>query len=151
MNRPRYLLILLSSSILSGACNSDVPESAVMESPRFGLRVAVTRVATHPFLARYNLKVRIERRDGCVAVSDLFPDTGRAGRRNLYRSGSGTVLVVGQFDARVLREDRCMIELVEFRHLEQGGTFLGTFDLDEQKRWRFLPPDVRPEQPFEKS
>jgi hypothetical protein len=151
VNRSRYLLVLLSSSILSGACNSDVPEPAVMESPRFGLRVTVTRVATHPFLARYDLKVRIERRDGCVAAGELFPDTGQAGRRNLYLSGSGAVLVVGQFDARVLREDRCMIELVEFRHLEQGGTFLGTFDLDEQKRWRFLPPDVRPERPFEKS
>jgi hypothetical protein len=120
-----------------------------MEAPRFGLRVTVTRVATHPFLARYDLKVRIERRDGCVATSELFPDTGQAGRRNLYLAQSGTILVVGQFDARVLQRDRCTIQLVEFHQLEQGRTFLGTFDLDERKRWRFLPPDVRPERPFE--
>jgi hypothetical protein len=141
----------LSVSIVSGACNSDVPEAAVMESPRFGLHVTVTRVATHPFLARYNLKVHIERGDGCVATSELFPDTGQAGRRNLYLSQSGTILVVGQFDARVLPRDRCTIQLVEFHQLEQGQTFLGTFDLDERKQWRFLPPDVRPERPFEKS
>jgi hypothetical protein len=122
-----------------------------MESPRFGLRVTVTRVATHPFLARYNLKVRIERRDGCVAASELFPDTGQAARRNLYLAHSGTVLVVGQFDARVLPVDGCVIQLVEFHQLEQAQTFLGTFDLDERKQWRFLPPDVRPERPFEKS
>jgi hypothetical protein len=138
-------------SILSGACNSDVPEPAVMESPRLGLRVTVTRVATHPFLARYNLKVRMERRDGCVAASELFPDTGQAARRNLYLTQSGAVLVVGQFDARVLRKDGCVIHLVEFHQLEQGRTFLGTFDLDEGKRWRFLPPDLRPERPFDTS
>jgi hypothetical protein len=84
-----------------GACNSDVPEPAVMESPRHGLRVTVTRVATHPFLARYNLSLRIERRDGCIATGELFPDTGQAGRRNLYVTPSGAVIVVGQFDARV--------------------------------------------------
>lgn len=147
----RPYLILLLFSIVSGACNSDAPEPAVMESARFGLRVTVTRVATHPFLARYNLKVHIERDDGCLAASELFPDTGHAGRRNLYVSESGTVLIVGQFDARVLRRDRCTIQLVEFHQLEQGETFLGTFDVDERKRWRFLPPDVRPERPFEKS
>ena len=147
----RRHLILLLFSIVSGACNSDAPEPAVMESTRFGLRVTVTRVATHPFLARYNLKVRVERADGCAATSELFPDTGQAGRRNLYVSQSGAVLVMGQFDARVLQSDRCAIQLVEFHELEQGQTFLGTFDLDERKRWRFLPPDVRPERPFEKS
>jgi hypothetical protein len=144
-------LILLLFSIVSGACNSDAPEPAVMESPGFGLRVTVTRVATHPFLARYNLKARVERADGCAATSELFPDTGHAGRRNLYISQSGAVLLVGQFDARVLPRDRCAIQLVEFHELEKGQTFLGTFDLDEQKRWRFLPPDVQPERPFEKS
>ena len=54
-------------------------------------------------------------------------------------------------DARVLRRDRCAIQLVEFHELEKGQTFLGTFDLDERKHWRFLPPDVRPERPFEQS
>jgi hypothetical protein len=144
-------LILLLFSIGSSACNSEAPEPAVMESPPFGLRVTVTRVATHPFLARYNLKVHIERSDGCIAAGELFPDTGRAGRRNLYVSQTGAVLVVGQFDARVLRRDRCAIQLVEFHELEKGQIFLGTFDLDERKRWRFLPPDVRPERPFEQS
>jgi len=122
-----------------------------METPGYGLRVMVTRVATHPFLARYNLQMRIERRDGCVATSELFPDTGRAGRRNLYLTESGAVLVVGQFDARVLRRDHCMIQLIEFHQLERTQTFLGTFDLDGRKRWSFLPPDVQSERPFEKS
>ncbi len=120
-----------------------------MEAPRFGLRVIITRVATHPFLARYNLTARIERRDGCAAESELFPDTGRAARRNLYLTQSGAVLVMGQYDARLLPRDRCAIELVEFHQLEKNRTFLGTFDINEQKQWQFLSPDARPERPFE--
>lgn len=149
-SRNRFLIVL-SVSILSSACNSDIPEPAVMESARFGLRVTITRVATHPFLARYNLKVRVERRDGCVATSELFPDTGQAARRNLYVAQSGALLVLGQYDARVLPGGRCAIQLVEFHQLEEPQTFLGTFDLDDRKRWQFLPPEARPERSFEKS
>jgi hypothetical protein len=93
--------------IFWGACNCDAPEPAVMEWPASGLRVTITRVATHPFLARYNLKALIERRDGCIATSDLFPDTGQAARRNLYLTESGTLLIIGQYDARLLRRDGC--------------------------------------------
>jgi hypothetical protein len=135
--------------IVSGACNSEAPEPAVMEWPQGGLRVTITRVATHPFLARYNLKARIERRDGCIATSDLFPDTGQAGRRNLYFTHSRALLIIGQYDARLLRPDGCTIQLVEFPLLEKNRIFLGTFDIDEHKQWRFLSPDSRSERPFE--
>lgn len=145
-----WRFIALSLSLVSGACNSDVPELAVMESKEAGLRVTVIRVATHPFLARYNMKMRVERPDGCIAASELFPDTGQAGRRNLYLTSSGALLLVGQFDARILQGDRCVIELLEFHHMEKGGRFLGSFDIDQDKRWRFIPSDVRAEQSFER-
>ncbi len=56
---------------------------------------------------------------------------------------------MGQYDARLLPRDRCAIELVEFHQLEKNRTFLGTFDINEQKQWQFLSPDARPERPFE--
>ncbi|MEX5216935.1 MAG: hypothetical protein NW701_03825 [Nitrospira sp.] len=149
MNRSRSLACILLSMIVSVACNSEAPEPAVMEWPPGGLRVTITRVATHPFLARYNLTARVERRDGCIAASDLFPDTGHAGRRNLYLTQSGALVIIGQYDARLLRPDGCTIQLVEFHQLEKKRLFLGTFDIDEHKRWRFLPPDARSERPFE--
>ena len=137
-------------SMLSSACNSDVPESATMESPSLGLRVTVVRTATEPFRARYNLRLRVERRDGCVASSDLFPDTGMASRRNVYLTRSGALSVIGQFDARVLSKETCTIHLVEFQHLEKEQTFLGAFDTDGRRQWRFIPPELRPEQSFDK-
>lgn len=142
-----YLLGLIS--LLTG-CNSDQPMPATAEVFSAGLRVTITRVATHPFLARYNLKLRMDGPNTCSASTDLFPDTGGVSRRNLYQAASGRIYVLGQFDLRAVDASACTIRLVEFRYLEKGATFLGTFDEDEQRRWIFMPAAVRAERPFEK-
>lgn len=132
------------------ACNSDRPEPAEVDLPSVGLRVRLTRVATHPFLSRYRLTLRVEGRQGCEATAELFPDTGYAGRRNVYQQTSGAITVLGQYDARVVDPHSCAIRLVEFQSLAGQATYLGTFDIDTQKRWQFLSPSVKSERPFEK-
>ncbi len=115
-----------------------------------GLRVTITRVATHPFLARYDLKLRMDGPNTCSASTDLFPDTGGVSRRNLYQMASGRIYVLGQFDLRAVDASACTIRLVEFRSLAKDITFLGTFDENEQGRWTFLPATVRAERLFER-
>ena len=144
---PDWLVIGLV--LLLSACNSDRPEPAEVELPAVGLRLTVTRVANHPFLARYRVILRIEGPQGCTATAELFPDTGYAGRRNLYQQASGAITVLGQYDARVIDRDSCSIRLVEFPSLDGGATFLGAFDVDAQKRWRYFPSSVRAERLFE--
>jgi hypothetical protein len=131
-------------------CNSDLPVSATTEVAPLGIQVTVTRVATHPFLARYNLRLTVNAPAGCSASSELFPDTGGVSRRNLYLSGSGQLYVVGQFDARVFDEKRCLVELVEFRSLETNMVFLGAFDVGQENQWTFIPEAIRHERTFEK-
>jgi hypothetical protein len=142
-----YLLGLLS--LLTG-CNSDQPMPATAEVFSAGLRVTITRVATHPFLARYDLKLRMDGPNTCSASTDLFPDTGGVSRRNLYQMASGRIYVLGQFDLRAVDASACTIRLVEFRSLAKDITFLGTFDENEQGRWTFLPATVRAERLFER-
>jgi hypothetical protein len=132
------------------ACNSDRPEPAEVDLPTVGLRVTLTRIATHPFLSRHRLILRIDGAQGCTATAELFPDTGYAGRRNLYRQESGDILVLGQYDARVIDRGRCTIRLVEFQAVEGAATFLGAFDVDGQKRWSYFPSSARAERLFEK-
>ena len=131
------------------ACNSDVPVSAVAEVLPQGLHVTVTRVATHPFLARFNLKLTVSTTSGCSAVSELFPDTGGVSRRNVYRGTMDRLYVIGQFDVRRFDPHTCRIELIEFRSLEPSLLFVGSFDSDPSGRWSFFPSDVRPERPFQ--
>jgi hypothetical protein len=130
-------------------CRSDTPQPATVEVPSAETRLTVTRVASHPFLARYNLKVRIDGPNGCRASMDLFPDTGGVSRRNLYDAPAGLLYVIGQYDARVIDPRRCLITLSEFRFLDPQRSFLGSFDEDEGRGWTFLSPKHRAERPFE--
>ncbi len=119
--------LVLVLVLLMAACNSDRPESAEVDLQSAELRLRVTRVATHPFLARYRLTLQVEGLRGCRATAELFPDTGYAGRRNVYQQASGAITLLGQYDARVVDRDSCAIRLVEFQSLGDQATFLGAF------------------------
>jgi hypothetical protein len=142
--------IIVGLILVLSACNSDRPEPAEVDLPASGLRVSITRIATHPFLARYRLTLQIEGPKGCTATAELFPDTGYVGQRNLYQQVSGAITVLGQYDARVIDPASCTIRLVEFQSLPGPATFLGAFDMDGQKRWRYVPSEVRAERLFER-
>lgn len=141
---------LSGSILLIAACNSDVPVSAVTDVPFSGFHVTVTRIATHPFLARFNLKLTVSTVNNCSATSELFPDTGGVSRRNLYVGASGRLYVVGQYDVRRFDTQKCLVELIEFRSLESNMIFVGSFDVDGAGQWTFLPASARAERAFEK-
>ena len=143
----RTAAVLAACAWLGVGCNSDVPVPAVaVVMP--GTDVTVTRVATHPFLARFNLTLTVNAA-GCSVGSDLFPDTGGVSRRNIYRDSAARLYVIGQFDVRRFDLQSCRIELMEFRFLETGLGFVGSFDTDASGRWRFLSSEERPERPFQ--
>jgi hypothetical protein len=107
-------------------------------------------MATDPFLQRFDLTMKVQGTEGCSSSTELFPDTGYAGRRNVYLAAKGMVYVVGQYDARVIDSLTCRTSLSEFRHLDREVIFLGSFDQDEDKRWRYFSSSQRPELPFAK-
>ncbi len=141
---------VLALLLALNACNSDRPEPAEFTLVPEGLRIRITRVATHPFLSRHNLTLHVEQPGGCAATADLFPDTGYADRRNVYRQASGLVGIVGQYDVRVIEPSTCAISLIEFRSWDRQAQFLGSFEVDAKKRWQFFPATERQERPFEK-
>jgi len=141
--------LFLVAGMLTG-CNSDVPVSASVEFPADQVRVTITRIATNPFLSRHDLRLTLDGPWGCSSAEDLFPNTGYASRRNLYRTGTGLLYVVGQFDARVIDPAHCTITLAEFRTLDRSVTFIGSFDENEQNTWTYVPARQRQELPFEK-
>ena len=139
--------VLLSAA---GGCNSNVPETASLELTSFQVRVAIVRTATDPFLQRFTLTMNVQGRGECRSSTELFPDTGYAGRRNVYLAPRDRVYVVGQYDARIIDLQNCQTSLSEFLHLDRDVIFLGSFDQDQEKRWRYVSSLQRPELPFEK-
>jgi hypothetical protein len=112
------------------------------------VEVTITRVATHPFLARFNLKLTVKSAVDCTVTSELFPDTGGVSRRNLYRGSADRVYVIGHFDVRRFDPHTCRIELMEFRTVETNLLYAGSFDTDASGHWSFFPPEMRSERPF---
>lgn len=145
-----WLVFLGGGCLLSTACNSSAPEPASADFPSAKLRLTIVRTATDLFLQRFNLVLKVQGLNGCSSLTDLFPDTGYAGRRNIYLAEKGLIYVVGQFDARVIDPQDCRAILSEFRHLDRQVVFLGSFDQNTDKRWVYFPAAERPELPFEK-
>lgn len=137
-------------ALLCSACNSSTPEPAYLDIPSGNLRLTIVRTATDPFLPRYNLTMTVTGQGGCSSSTELFPDTGYAGRRNIYLAARGMVYVVGQFDARIIDSRSCGTTLSEFRHLDREVVFVGSFDEDGERHWKSFSPAERQERPFEK-
>jgi len=148
VNAPPWSVVFVA--LFCAACNSSTPEPASVEIASAGLRLTIVRTATDPFLQRFNLTLNVKGVGGCSSSTELFPDTGYAGRRNIYQAAQGKVYVVGQYDARVVDSLSCRTSLSEFRHLEREVVFIGSFDQDENKRWTYISAAQRPELPFEK-
>lgn len=142
--------MLVGMSVLYSACNSSAPEPASVELPFAKLQLTIVRTATDLFLQRFNLTLKVQGSEGCASTTELFPDTGYTGRRNVYLAGRGLIYVVGQFDARIIDPHDCKTTLSEFRHLDRQVVFLGSFDSDQEKRWVYVPAAERQELPFEK-
>ncbi len=142
--------IIVSALLFCAGCNRNTPEPASADIASARLQVTLVRMATDPFLQRFNLTMKVQGTEGCTSSTELFPDTGYAGRRNVYLAAKGMVYVVGQYDARVIDSQTCRTSLSEFRHLDREVVFLGSFDQDEEKRWRYFSSSQRPELPFAK-
>ncbi len=136
--------------LLCTGCNSNTPEPASVEIASTRVRLTIVRTATDPFLQRFNLTLNVRGVSGCSSSTELFPDTGYAGRRNVYQASKGSVYVVGHYDARIIDSQTCQTSLSEFRHLDRDVTFIGSFDQDESKHWTYVSAAQRAELPFEK-
>ncbi len=121
-----------------------------MEIASGKLHLTIVRMATDPFLSRYNLTLTVKGEGDCSSSTELFPDTGYASRRNVYLAAKGLIYVVGQFDARVIDPHSCQTTLSEFRHLDREVVFVGSFNEDSERRWTYFSAAERPELPFEK-
>jgi len=121
-----------------------------MEISSAQLRLTIVRTATDPFLPRFNLTLNVNGSGRCSSTTELFPDTGHVGRRNIYYAPRHMIYVIGQYDARVIDSQSCHASLAEFRHLERDVIFIGSFDQNDDRRWTYFSAAQRSELPFEK-
>ena len=127
------------------ACTS--PERATFFVLHSNTSVTVERLSRNLYLAEYERTIIIEKGGRPIKQLKMFPDTGGYSRANLYRLDGQTLLLRDAADSYTI--DLVNQAVFKDESRREAGTFLGSFDRDGSKTWRFLPVGERPEMPTE--
>lgn len=122
-------------------------ETATYSVPRSDMTVVLERDAAHRALAEYHRSASLVIGGRPRARVALFLDSGGYSRTNLYRLGETTLLLRDAEASYVI--DLASKTIAKDASRQRAGTFLGSFDVDSRKAWRFVPAAERPEMPTE--
>ena len=142
----RIPLLFLFCVLVFSACSHST-ETAEYSIPASDVSVVIERQASHAFLAEYHRLAYLVSSRQPLAQTALLADSGGYSRTNLFRL-TETTLLLRDADASYLVDVRAKsIEKDDSRRKE--GIFVGSFDVDPSKAWRFIPAMERPELPTE--
>lgn len=139
--------VIVATTIPFMAACSSSHERATFLVPDSNTSVTIERLSTHAYLAGYKRTVVIETESRPIVQLEMFPDTGGYSRANLFRLDSQKLLLRDAANSYTIDLVNRTISKDESRR--EAGTFLGSFDIDHSKIWRFLPVREKPEMPTE--
>ncbi len=125
--------------------NSRVAAEAIYQIPGTNEEIVLKRRIAHLFLAEYDreLVFRIGERE--FARKTVAADTGGYSKMNVYRTSPTTYFLCGEmsFDAYSLDAKARSIMSVGFEEKPSEAIYVGVFDNDENRRWRFISASER--------
>jgi hypothetical protein len=128
------------------ACGSP-PERASVRVHGSTATVTVERMPSHPSLAEYERKAIVEIGAQSSTQMQLFPDSGGNSRTNLYQLNARQVLLLDGEASYTIDVTTGAVSKDDVRR--KAGAFIGSFDVDDSSRWRFIPAAERAELPTE--
>jgi hypothetical protein len=140
----RVLLFLL---VIGAAACAEAPQIAKYSVHASDGTVLLERKRAHGGLAEYQRSASLLVGSQPVARVTLFVDTGGYSRTNLYRLSETRLLLRDAEASYVIDVVAKTITKDESRR--KAGAFLGSFDVDASREWRFVPAAERPEMPTE--
>jgi hypothetical protein len=129
-----------------GACR-EAREEAAYRVPNTDAAIVIERKPAHPVLAEYHRWARLDVSGKPATQVELFIDSGGYSRANLYRL-SGTAMLLRDADASYLIDVAARIVTRDTQR-RKAGSFLGSFDIDASKTWRYISAEERAELPTE--
>lgn len=142
-------LILIDSEVphrlLFGKSNHS--SEAVFQIPQTNFEIVLERRPAHPFLAEYERTI-ILRVDGEEILNqEASFDTGGYSRMNIYQISSTEYFLSGDINDKYeldVSKQKLNSNLSAEKPLI--AKFIGAFDVDEKRKWRFIPASERKEQ-----
>ncbi|MBV9462756.1 MAG: hypothetical protein JO317_00875 [Verrucomicrobiae bacterium] len=141
------ILTAALSLAFAGACGMfHHTESASFLIPGSAQVLTLQRSPVHPFKPRFERLLILSADNKPVSRLALFPDLDGNVRVNAYLATDSLVLLED-------RDDHYAVDLVGNTILRrdkkaarpEGSKFLGAFDLDRHRQWRFIPATERQE------
>jgi hypothetical protein len=108
-----------------------------------GTSLELERRPAHLFLSEYDRVLILHSAGQRVAQIALLQDTGGYSRANLYGLAHNSLLLVDVEASYLVDTESHEIVRDDVRRRE--GRFLGAFDLDATKEWRFIPAEEKGE------
>ena len=122
---------------------------AVFRVPQTDIEIILERRCIHLFLAEYErtLVLRVDGKE--VLRQKAAEDSGGYSRMNVYEISPNDYLLKGEmgFDKHELNIERRKINSSSLLEKPVGAQFIGAFDFDGKRKWRFISADERAEQP----
>ncbi|MBA3694766.1 MAG: hypothetical protein H0X15_04880 [Acidobacteria bacterium] len=121
---------------------------AIFQIPQTNVEIILERRAIHLFLAEYErtLILRVDGKE--VLRQEGATDSGGYSRMNVYEISPTEYFLSGDisYDKHELDIMRLKINSVVLIEKPTSAKFIGAFDIDEKRIWRFITTDERVEQ-----
>ncbi len=137
-----------SSPLVQSVESTSAPDTAATTLPGTALGVDVVRAPIHRFLAEFSRTIVLLRPGLRPIEVGMLDDTGGYSRVNLYLLSDGTFRLRDAQESFLIPTVNALI-LFEDPRAAPSGVFQGSFDIDSDHVWRFIPAAERPELPTE--
>jgi len=138
----RSLIAFGAAALALNAC-AEGRDVAAVHVPTSRATIAIKRVPRHPLFPEYDRTVTIEVDGRQLTRQTLFPDSGGYSRTNLYRLDEQHALLRDADASYTIDLASGVVSKDDERHT--AGMFIGSFDIDDAKEWRFIPSSERGE------
>ncbi len=151
MMRKKELILLILSLLICAACSAKGNRSsASLRIAGANASLQLERVCIHDFLAEYDRHLALNVGGSLVAQVQISTDTGGMSRANVFFREADSMLIVqdrmGRYEVDVAR--RSIRQVSQECGNPKGSVFVGAFDVDESKGWRFILAAERKQMPM---
>jgi hypothetical protein len=143
---PFFLLILLVTS----ACGIERTDEIAEFMTGTNSSLLIIRRPKHLFLAEYDRTIMLRENGKVLARQELFSDTGGYSRASIFQLTEAKILLEDAFGEYEIDLTTQQISVRQNQNDNlQARTYLGVFDTDEKKVWRYIPATERKYAPTE--
>ncbi len=141
------ILVLAGAAVFVPLTAMSHPHEGTFVGPADGVRIVLQLQPIHPFLAEYRKTLVVSSTGGSHTSRELFSDTGGYLRTQLYLALDHSYYLKGYFDVAHVSSDAAHIT-IDVTAVAVGARYLGAFDEDATRTFRFISARESPEQPL---